>query len=182
VLDPLAQRVGEMVYVLEEVVLPDSNTPAACEAFLHRTKYLWETEPVTVQIYGDATGDSRTTAASRTDWKIIRDFFNGKKAAFAASIRVGSSNPPVKDRINCVNARLCNSLREHRLLIDPRCRQLIRDLEQVAWKTDANGNPLVELDKSDPMRTHTSDALGYYIASAFPMQAKVGYRPEWLGI
>ena len=55
-------------------------------------------------------------------------------------------------------------------------------MEQVAWKTDANGNPLVELDKSDPMRTHTSDALGYYIASAFPMQAKVGYRPEWLGI
>jgi phage terminase large subunit len=68
------------------------------------------------------------------------------------------------------------------LLIDPRCRQLIRDVEQVAWKTDANGNPLVELDKSDRMRTHTSDALGYYIASAFPMQAKVGYRPEWLGI
>jgi len=178
----VAQRVGETVYVLEEIVLPDSNTPAACEAFLHRTKYLWETDPVTVQIYGDATGDSRSTAASRTDWKIIRDFFNGKKAAFAASIRVGSSNPPVKDRINCVNARLCNSLREHRLLIDPRCRQLIRDLEQVTWKTDANGNPLVELDKSDPMRTHTSDALGYYIASAFPMQAKVGYRPEWLGI
>jgi hypothetical protein len=178
----LAQRVGEMVYVLEEVVLPDSNTPAACEVFLHRTQHLWETEPITVQIYGDATGDSRTTAASRTDWKIIRDFFNMRKAALGASIRVGSSNPPVKDRINCVNARLCNSLRERRLLIDPRCRQLIRDLEQVAWKTDANGNPLVELDKSDPMRTHTSDALGYYIASAFPMQAKVGYRPEWLGI
>ena len=95
---------------------------------------------------------------------------------------MGSSNPPVKDRINCVNARLCNSLRERRLLVDPRCRQLIRDLEQVTWKTDANGNPLVELDKSDPMRTHTSDALGYYIASAFPMQAKVGYQPEWLGI
>ena len=178
----LAQRVGETVYVLEEIVLPDSNTPAACEAFLHRTQHLWETESVTVQIYGDATGDSRNTAASRTDWKIIRDFFNVKKAALGASIRVGSSNPPVKDRINCVNARLCNSLREHRLLIDPRCRQLIRDVEQVAWKTDANGNPLVELDKSDPMRTHTSDALGYYIASAFPMQAKVGYRPEWLGI
>jgi phage terminase large subunit len=88
----------------------------------------------------------------------------------------------VKDRINCVNARLCNSLRERRLLIDPRCRQLIRDLEQVSWKTDANGNPLVELDKSDPMRTHTSDALGYYVASEFPMQARIGFRPQWLGI
>jgi len=29
----VAQRVGESVYVLDELVLPDSNTPAACEAF-----------------------------------------------------------------------------------------------------------------------------------------------------
>jgi hypothetical protein len=178
----LAQRVQETIYVLDEIVLPDSNTPAACEAFLDRTERLGKNEQVTVQIYGDATGNSRNTTASRTDWKIIRDFFTGKKAAFNASIRVGSSNPPVKDRINCVNARLCNSLRERRLLVDPSCRQLIRDLEQVTWRTDANGNPLVELDKSDPMRTHTSDALGYYVASEFPMQASIGYRPQWLGM
>jgi hypothetical protein len=81
-----------------------------------------------------------------------------------------------------VNARLCNSLQEHRLFIDPRCRQLIRDLEQVCWKTDANGNPLLELDKSDRMRTHASDALGYYIASEFPMQARIGPQPFWLGV
>jgi hypothetical protein len=177
----LAQRVGDTVYVLDELVLPDSNTPAACEAFLQRTQHLWEKGPVTVQIYGDATGDSRSSAASRTDWKIIRDFFQAKKAVFNTSVRVDSSNPPVKDRINCVNARLCNSLRQRRLLIDPGCRQLIRDLEQVTWKTDANGNPLVELDKSDRMRTHTSDALGYYVVHEFPMQASVGGRPYWLG-
>jgi Terminase large subunit, T4likevirus-type, N-terminal len=173
----VTQRVGDTVYVLDELVLPDSNTPAACEAFLDRTKHLWEAGPVTLHVYGDATGESRTSAASRTDWKIIRDFFNAKKAAFQASIRVDASNPPVKDRINCVNARLCNSVRERRLFIDARCKQLIRDLEQVSWKTDANGNPLIELDKSDPMRTHTSDALGYYIAHAFPMRPSVGHRP-----
>ena len=48
----------------------------------------------------------------------------------------------MKDRINCMNSRICNSVRECRLFIDPRCRQLIRDMEQVSWKTDANGNPL----------------------------------------
>ena len=176
----VAQRVGDTVYVLDELVLPDSNTPAACEAFLDRTKHLWEAGPVTLHIHGDATGDSRTTSASRTDWKIIRDFFNAKKAAFQAFIRVDTSNPAVKDRINCVNARLCNSVRERRLFIDPRCKQLIRDLGQVSWKTDANGNPLIELDKSDPMRTHTSDALGYYIASVFPMQPLIGYKPGLL--
>lgn len=140
-----------------------------------------EQEQITLQVYGDATGDSRNTAASRTDWKIIEDFFKGKQAALRTKMHRVSSNPPVKDRINCVNAKLCNSLQQRRLLIDPRCRQLIRDLEQVTWKTDANGNPLVELNKSDPMRTHTSDALGYYIAQEFPMQASIGYRPHWIG-
>jgi hypothetical protein len=179
----IAQRVGDTVYVLDELVLPDSNTPAACDEFLRRITPWWsERGALTVEVYGDATGDSRTTAASRTDWKLIRDFFEAKKAALDVSIRVRSSNPSLKDRINCVNSRVCNSRGERRLFLDPRCRHLIRDLEQVVWKTDANGNPLVELDKSDPMRTHTSDALGYYIASAFPMQGKVGYRPEWPGM
>ncbi|MGI8959281.1 MAG: terminase large subunit domain-containing protein [Bryobacteraceae bacterium] len=174
----VAQRVADTVYVLDELVLPDSNTPAACEEFLRRTQPWWsDADAFAVHVYGDATGDSRTSAASRTDWRIIRDFFHAKKAACDASIRVSSSNPPVKDRINCVNSRVCNSFGERRLFVDPRCWQLIRDFEQVSWKTDWNGNSLLHLDKSDPMRTHVSDALGYYIAQEFPMRGRVGEMP-----
>jgi hypothetical protein len=74
----------------------------------------------------------------------------------------------VKDRINCVNAMLRNHAGEHRLLIDPRCKQLIKDLEQVCWKADPYGNALAEVDKSDPMRTHVSDAVGYGSRASFP--------------
>jgi len=42
---------------------------------------------------------------------------------------------------------------ERRLRIDPKCKQLILDLERVRWKTDSNGNTLLEIDKSDPYRT-----------------------------
>jgi hypothetical protein len=73
-----------------------------------------------------------------------------------------------------------NQLGQHRLLIDPRCRELIRDLEQVGWKTDAHGNPSTELDKSDRRRTHVSDALGYLIAHQFPMRSSIGFRSERL--
>lgn len=58
---------------------------------------------------------------------------------------------PMKDRLNCVNALLRNQAGEHRLLVGPRCKELIRDFEQVCWKTDPYGNPLAELDKSDPL-------------------------------
>ena len=49
---------------------------------------------------------------------------------------------------------LRNHYGQYRLRIDPECKQLIRGLEQVYWKTDADGNALMELDKSDPLRTH----------------------------
>ena len=63
------------------------------------------------------------------------------------------------------------------LRIDPRCKQLILDLERVHWKVDLNGNTLAQIDGSDPMRTHVSDALGYMIAQEFGMHGKAGEMP-----
>jgi len=50
-------------------------------------------------------------------------------------------------------------------------------LERVHWKSDANGNTLTEIDKSDPQRSHVSDALGYMIAYEFGMRGKAGEMP-----
>ena len=65
-----------------------------------------------------------------------------------------------------------------RLVLAPRGKQLIQDFERVHWKTDVNGNPLGEIDKADPARTHVSDALGYMIAEEFGMYPAYGYRSE----
>ncbi len=176
----LAQREGDVVYVLDEIILPDANTPAACEAFYQRTQSMREQGPVTVQVYGDASGNQRNTAGARTDWSIIRDFFARVRGEFEVTFRIASSNPAVKDRINCVNSRLRNAVDERQLIVDPRCRELIRDFEQVCWKSDANGNATGELDKGDRQRTHVSDALGYYLSQAFPMQPKAGEKRERL--
>lgn len=81
-----------------------------------------------------------------------------------------SSNPPVKDRINCVNVKLRNHAGQSRLFIDASCKHLIKDFEQVSWKSDPYGNTLAELEKSDSMRTHVSDAVGYLITREFPMR------------
>jgi hypothetical protein len=206
--NPLCSVIGQMahgrVYILDEMILPDSNTPAACEEFLDRTRS-WTTapdlpvldadagklaedlldeiarqiqpRPMNVEVHGDATGEQRKTSASRTDWEIVKGFFRLYSDRYNFRLRVPSSNPPVKDRINCVNAMLHNHAGECRLLIDPRCKDLIRDLEQVAWQADPHGNPLADLDKSDHMRTHVSDALGYYVAREFPMRGFCGERP-----
>jgi len=104
----------------------------------------------------------------------VREFLAGRARDYRATFRVEARNPELKDRINCLNAIIANARRERRLKVSPHCKQLIRDLEQVSWKNDANGNPIGDLDRSDRMRTHTSDALGYLIASEFPMRTPVG--------
>lgn len=59
-------------------------------------------------------------------------------------------------------------------MLDFKCRELAKDFEQVAWKADAHGNPITELSKSDPMRSHCSDALSYYCVREFPMRDRRG--------
>jgi hypothetical protein len=182
---PMCAVVGQVmpdgsVHVLEEIVLEDSNTPAVCQAFLKRVENWRLSVPHALWLYGDATGDSRHSSASRTDWQIVRDFLRGYNWQFEVSDRVPRENPMVKDRTNCTNALLENQLGQHRLLVHPRCRELIQDLEQVVWKTDRHGNRERELDKSNRRRTHLSDALSYMIACQFPMRAGIGFRSQRL--
>ncbi len=180
----LMQRVEEMVHVLEEIVIkPEANTEAACQAFLkralvHNAQVPFYQRPLTVQVYGDASGNQRRTAGVSTDWAIIREFFGNWRGTFEPAHYTASVNPGVRDRINCVNSRLRNLMDETRVLIDPRCGELIKDLEQVTWAVDATGAPTSELNKSDKARTHTSDALGYYLSQAFPLKGKVGEQPK----
>ena len=86
------------------------------------------------------------------------------------SVHVNKTNPAVRDRVNCVNSRLRSADGEVHMFIDPRCKELINDLDQVIWEVERNGQTGVHINKSDPNRTHMSDALGYYIAQAYPLR------------
>jgi hypothetical protein len=171
-----AQVYGNRVYVLEEMILPDSNTLAACEELLSRTEKWHTGSPLAVSVYGDATGEQRRTSASRTDWQIVKEFFGRHRDRFTVTFRVLSANPPVKDRVNCVNALLRNQAGQNRLLVVESCKHLIKDFEQVCWKSDPYGNALADLDKSDSKRSHVSDAVGYLVAREFPMRSQIGER------
>src|ERR1017187_5770273 len=67
------------------------------------------------------------------------------------------SNPSVRERVNLMNAKLRSAAGSVGLLVDGKCKELIQDLEQVAYKADT-----CQIDKDrDRLRTHLSDALGY---------------------
>lgn len=174
----LAHYAGTRIQVLDEMILENANTPMACEALLEKTLEWRRRGTVFVDVYGDASGYQRRTSGTATDWGLIREFFGQWKGQFAASHFATTSNPGVRDRVSLVNGRLCSASGDRGLVIDPRCRELIRDLERVRWKGDAFGQATNELDKTDRMRTHVSDALGYYVAQRFPMRAKGGLKGD----
>ena len=119
--------------VLNEWFLRNSDTPKAV--------FEWSKKYKGSQVIPDSTGRNRKTSG-KSDFDII------KEAGFQI---VSTHNPFVKDRVNLVN----KALKDGNILIHPRCKKLINDLSRVSWKNN-------ELDqKTDPLLTHMSDALGY---------------------
>ena len=147
----IAQKNGEDVVVLDEIVLSRASTAEACDEFHER----YPNHQAGVVIYGDASGQ-RLQSAGTTDYRIIKEFF--RQTAYAGlKFRVPASNPSVRERVALVNAGLFSANEDVHLLIHPRCKGLISDLEEVVYKADST---VIDKDK-DPKRTHLSDALGY---------------------
>ncbi|WP_144815135.1 terminase family protein [Enterobacter sp. DE0047] len=109
-----------------------------------------------IYVYPDASGDSRkSNCASLTDIAQLR------KAGF--SVMVNAANPPVKDRINSMNAMFCNALGERRYLVNvQRCPVYTESLEQQVW--DKNGEPDKKADND-----HPNDGGGYFIVKDYPI-------------
>jgi hypothetical protein len=164
----VAQRRGDQVCVIDEIMLSRATTRQACEEFATR----FAGHLGGVRVYADATGArQQTTGAS--DHQVVKDYFrDGVFPDF--KLCVGKSNPAVTDRLNLMNAKLLAADGERSLFVDPRCKELVKDLEQVSYKE----NSLI-LDKDrDPKRTHLSDALGYLVWQEFSGGGKVGERGQ----
>ncbi len=145
------ERNGE-VSVLDEIALRRATTEQACEEFEKR----FGLPAPGVVVYGDASGASMSTTGY-SDYQVIRSYFGSRMAKVV--YRVPKANPPVRDRVSLVNARLHNARDEVQLFVDPKCRELIDDFEQVSYQEEST-----QIDKDkDRKRTHVSDALGYLI-------------------
>jgi hypothetical protein len=126
---------NSIFYVMDEVFLPNSDTYKMSSELIKRG-YKGGL------VFPDSTGANRKTSG-RSDHLILKDDGFTIKP---------THNPFVKDRVNNVN-RL---LRDGKIIIDPKCKKLIEDLEKVVWKGD-------NLDEGrEGQLTHISDALGYW--------------------
>lgn len=155
---------GDQLVVIDEIVLERATTEEACMEFENR----FRGHAGRLDIFGDASGRSMRTAGSN-DYGTVQNYLT--RAGFRGfTLRVPAANPPVLNRVRKVNALLTNALGEVRLEVDPRCKELIRDLEEVMFKPDSG-----VIDKQrDLSRTHASDALGYVIWQLFGEKLRAG--------
>ena len=101
--------------------------------------------------YPDPSGASRKTSAMHTDHDILR--------AEGFKLMVKRQAPRVTDRVNAVNKIFEDCI------IEPSCRGLIRDLEQVRNKEGTR-----DIDKTNKELTHFSDGFGYSIAYEYTIR------------
>ena len=157
-IDPMsavvAQRSGDTLHIIDEVRMFSSNTQEVVDELKQRfpKQKIW--------VYPDPAGNQRrSSAGGATDITILRN------AGFV--VKVPNSHTPVRDRINAVNSRLCDTIGIRRMFIDPKCKYTIEGLERQTYK-EGSSQP----DKESGY-DHMNDALGYMTDYLFPVRRDV---------
>ena len=119
-----------------------------------------------INAYPDSAGRARSTTSNKSDHIILRDHgFN---------VIAKRANPPIIDRLNSLNRLLQDANGKVRMTVDPKCKYLIKDLEQVQRSRDG------KIDKAkDISLTHALDACSYYIAMNHPVVQRIAQSSEW---
>lgn len=172
--DPMTSVIAQLqdgrLAVLDEIVIRHGTTMQACEEFLKR----YGGHQAGVALYGDSSGYQRQTTGM-SDYEVIRQHFQAN-STMPVQDHTAHSNPPVRERVNLMNAKLRSAVGEIGLVVDRKCKELIADFEQVSFKADTT-----QIDKDrDRLRTHASDALGYLAWHEGRPKMKIGERGEWL--
>ena len=154
-LDPMsavvAIRDGSTIKIMDEIVIYGSNTDEIADEL----KVRYPNRPIC--IYPDpAARQRKTSAGGRTDLSILQN------AGF--SVKVRDKHSAIRDRINSVNARLKSADDVRHILIDPKCKQVIKSLERQTYKEGTH-----QPDK-DSGFDHMNDALGYLIDFLYPIK------------
>jgi len=147
----IGQFYNDKFYIHDEIFLENSDTFKMVDALIKKG-YRGTVIP-------DSTGKNRKTSG-KSDHRIL------KEAGFQIP---HVFNPFVTDRVNNIN-RLFT---DNRIIINPKCKKLIGDLEKVSWKDN-------KLDqKTDSMLTHISDALGYLCWKLDPIRPTSNTKPSF---
>jgi hypothetical protein len=148
-------KVADKLVLFDEIMLENSNTTEM--ALEIKRRY----EGMHVYVYPDPSGRSRKTSAAIG----VTDFTILEQQGFY--VIAPKKHEAVQDRINTVNALLCNANGDKRLFVHKKCKNTIESLQGQVYDLARNAP-----DKKGGL-DHMADALGYLCLSAAPMNQRV---------
>ena len=170
------QKVLVRCEILEEIILPNSNTPSMMFKLMQELQKYKQGYTLSLEIYGDAAGTQRSSSSQKTNWQLVNEYL-ALDTTLHYTFKRRKANPTIVDRVNAVNAMLRAADGSVRLYVDAsKCNELVKDFQKVKWQLDSGGNSTGLLDKSNKERTHISDGLGYAIEYNFSLKAAGGAR------
>lgn len=144
----MCENTAGEVYVFDEIGLQNSNTFELAKLMQLKGRGL--------PCYPDPAGKSRTSNSTKSDHKILQE------AGFTVISK--KANPTQKDRMNALNRMLEDATGKHKLFINPKCTNTIRDLELCTLE---NGHIL----KTETL-SHFLDGLMY------PLDYRYGFKGQ----
>ncbi len=128
------QYIDGVFYCYQENILDHYNANTDSAATQICSDLIPKYRPIVIP---DSTGKARKTSSSgKTDFEILRNY--------GLTVE-DTTNPFIRDRQNTLNMRL----KQNRIVIDPSCKELIKEMETLANR-DKEGD-----------KAHVSVALGY---------------------
>lgn len=156
----------KQIQVIDEFIKEYSDTKEICSLFIAKYGPNGKNHLGRITVFGDAYGDKTT---SKSDYAVMK---NELEIAFREELlsfdNIMGGNPEQQDRINAMNTGFRNSLGQRDIFINPECKKLIFDLNNVKPK-DGDGIQIqktgqTKIDKAKNIKlTHPSDAFGYLI-------------------
>ena len=155
-IDPICAVVGykhaQGIHIFDEIEIYNSHTQELVDEITMRYPER------RIQFFPDASGSARKTSAGG-----ITDHIILKNAGY--TLKVGSINPAIKDRIASVNAALQSKTGEVKLTISPKCVKLIEALRKQTYKA---GTRIAEKGGKKDF-SHILDSLGYMVNNIYPL-------------
>jgi hypothetical protein len=177
----LGQFRGENSYWFDEIHVADTNTEECSRELVEKLVALKDAglllcSPM-VQLCGDATGNSRNTKATQSDYDLIKRALDDAGITWTDS--TPAANPPVKQRVNTMNSRLCSAAGVRTLFYHPgRCPWLAVDFERVSWKEGVSSildqSVTAQIGNKTFTVSHASDGVGYAVCVYAPIELHGG--------
>ena len=165
----LAYKSNDKVFFFDEITLENTTTLECVKEFCRK----YPNHKAKIIVNGDASGDNRTTTSEYTNYVLIK---NGLASCGYKDVdfRLKSFNPPIKNRIAAWNNKIKTLTGDCEILIDPKCKWLIYNCENLSYKEGSNKIDVpnfyqIKTDKQLKYLTHPFDAASYLVDFYFPV-------------